>query len=164
MSRCSKHPKRSKKAICVPTDYESPTAAFSNGDQKYEWDGDIQSLIGIAHGSAGMVFALDDSKVVKVYLGSETRAMENSETERQAYRNIKRRSYFEHVLKCYDLENPYGLVLERCRESVRRRIASPDYSPEDEALKFAYHAAKALTFIHHCGIVQGDGTCSDNLD
>jgi len=136
-------------------------------DNSIQWDGNTQGLLGIAHGSAGMIFELGEYQVVKVYLGRDSRRTENSETERQAYRNIKyqesRGNSSEHVLRCYDIENPYGLVLERCYQTLRQRIRSSDYSQGEEALHFAFQAAKGLAFIHRCGIRQGDVGCHNML-
>jgi len=131
-----------------------------------QWDGNTQGLIGIGHGSAGMIFAWGDDKVVKVYLGLDGRSIEDFETERQAYRNIaQNRGYCQHVLRSYELDNPHGLVLEKCRGTVRHRIRSrrSGYSPHDESLKLATEAAKGLAFIHRCGIIQGDVGCHNML-
>jgi hypothetical protein len=136
----------------------SSTLVGTESDEIYRWDGNTQDLFGIAHGSAGMVFALTDDTVVKVYLGRNSRSLENSETERQAYRNLQRKSSSHpHVLRCYDVENPNGIVLERCRETVRQRIKSPDYSAQKYAIPFAIQAAEGLAYIHRCGVRQGDG-------
>jgi hypothetical protein len=159
MSRPSRRFGGSKKAVDSLGEFESLTPISPDETQPYQWDGDTQGLLGIAHGNAGVVFELDNDKVVKVYLGRDSRSIENFETERQAYRLIERSiNSCDHVLRCYDLDNPYGLVLERCHESVRQRIDSAEYSPQKEAMKFAVQAAKGLAFIHRCGIRQGDGT------
>jgi len=126
------------------------------------WDGNTQGLLGIAQGSAGIVFALSDTTVVKVYLGGDTRSTRNSETERQAYRNLEP-APTTHILRCYDVENPYGLVFERCRETVRQKIRSVTYSPGWEALSLAIQAAKGLNCVHFYGIIQGDVGCHNML-
>jgi hypothetical protein len=160
MPRHSKHSNCSKQHSVDPVESDGSTLAESiEVNHTFQWDGNTQGLLGIAHGSAGMIFALDEFNVVKVYLGRESRSIENLETERQAYRNLKQGEiYCEHVLRCYDLENQYGIVLERCRETVRQRIKSPEYSPRAEALNLAIQAAKGLSHIHYCGIRQGDGS------
>lgn len=107
-----------------------------------------------------MVFALDNERVIKSYLGTDARSIEDIETERNAYRELQRNGkYCDHVLKCYEVDNPNGLVLERCKETVRRwiRSRSSDYSPRTEAIRLAMEAAKGLAYVHGCGIVQGDG-------
>jgi len=146
-------------------DYGGTTLTGSSESVTTQWDGNTQDLLGIGHGSAGMIFAWKD-KVVKVYLGSDGRSIEEFESERQAYQNIARnKQSSQHVLKCYDLDNPHGLVLELCQGTLRRRIRSRSggYSPKDEALRFATEAAKGLAFVHRCGIIQGDGLNSLSL-
>src|ERR1700753_1393898 len=116
MPRQTKHTRRSKKSTTCSVKSDASPIVNSFQDNSIQWDGDTQGLLGIAHGSAGMIFELGEYQVVKVYLGRNSRRTENSETERQAYRNIKyqesRGTSSEHVLRCYDTENPHGLVLE----------------------------------------------------
>ena len=124
-----------------------------------QWNGNIQGLPLIAHGSAGMVFALDDARVVKVYIGEDGQGIEDMETEREAYRRLRYGgTSSRHVLKCYDLDNAAGLVFERCKMTVRRWVKSRDYAPQREALRLATEAAKGLEFVHKSGIIQGDGS------
>jgi len=99
-------------------------------------------------------------------LGTDARSIEDIETERNAYRELQRNGkYCDHVLKCYEVDNPNGLVLERCKETVRRwiRSRSSDYSPRTEAIRLAMEAAKGLAYVHSCGIVQGDVGCHNML-
>jgi len=138
-------------------DDESTLAGSSSSSGACEWDGNTYGLQAIGYGTAGIVFALDDEKVVKVYVGSDNRSVEDFETERQAYINLGQGS--RHVLKCLDVMNPDGLVLERCQETLRSRIKSRrgKYSPQEDALRYAIQAARGLTYVHSCGIIQGDG-------
>jgi len=129
-----------------------------------QWDGNTQELYGIAHGSAGMVWAVDEYTIVKVYLGRDRRSIGNSDTERQAYRNLaKNGPAHDHVLMCYNVNNKHGLLLERCRETVRQRLKSPEYSAEKEALHLSIQATRGLEVIHRCGIIQGDVGCHNML-
>jgi hypothetical protein len=158
MPRQPKRTSRPQKNTAYSVELESSTPVDAVQGKSFQWNGNTQGLLGIANGSAGIIFALGDYYVVKVYLGRDSRRIENAETERQAYRNLQSRGPFAHVLSGYDIDNPYGLVLERCCKTVRQKIRSSDYSPCDEALSFAFQAAKGLTFIHGCGIRQGDGS------
>jgi len=138
-------------------DDESTLNGSYTGSRSSEWNGIIYGLQAIGHGTAGIVFALDDVRVVKVYGGQDNRSLGDYETERQAYQNLRNGSL--NVLKCFGLQNPDGLVLERCQRTLRNRLKSPcgDYSPQNEALDYAIQAARGLTYVHKCGIIQGDG-------
>jgi len=167
MPKRGKHSRRSKKNL-ADSDSDNSTLVDTPDpievNNIFHWDGSTQGLLGLAHGSAGMVFVHSDYTVVKVYLGRDVRSIENSAIERQAYRNLQREGVFsEHVLRCYDIENPYGLLLERCRETVRQRIRSPDYSPDLEAFSLARQATEGLAYVHRCGIRQGDVGCHNML-
>lgn len=125
-----------------------------------QWDGSIQESQLLGYGSAGMVFELDDARVVKIYHGEDGQRVEDMETERQAYRNLQGSGICSpHVLQCYNHELPDGLVLERCVRTVRRWVRSRQYAPQKEALRLAVEAAKGLASVHLCGIIQGDGWC-----
>jgi serine/threonine protein kinase len=123
-----------------------------------QWDGNISTLRPLGHGVSGMVLAIDENRVVKIDIGS-SRSIQDIETEREAYRNLsKGRS--PYVLKCFEIDNPNGLVLERCPDTMRKRLRSmPSGFPgRDEIVKeWAYQAAKGLAFLHRHRIIQGDG-------
>jgi len=128
------------------------------------FDGDTQNLRPVGQGTAGVVFGLDSKRVVKIYLGTYQQRTGDMESERQAYKNLKPvENSCQHVLKCYDLENPHGLVLERCEMTVRRWTRSRKYEPQREALRLAVEAAKGLCCIHSRGIRQGDVGCRNML-
>jgi hypothetical protein len=64
-----------------------------------------------------MVFAINDLKVIKVGFGSEP-SKADIETERRAFRIFeKARDRSPHVLRCFETDNPRGLVLECCHET-----------------------------------------------
>jgi len=142
-------------------DHSSDPIAHGRSKSTKEWNGNTEGLRAIAHGSAGIVFALDEQRVVKVYIEGAEASFKDLEIERQAYRNIKANGGSKqcpHVLACYEIDNTYGLVLERCRTTVRRRLRSRGGGfSASEAVRLARQAAKGLAFVHSCGIVQGDG-------
>ena len=127
-------------------------------DGKSRWNGNTEGLLLIGRGVSGILFALDESRVVKVCRNIDHRSVDDIDTERRAYRNLARRPS-DYVLRCYDSENPYGIVLERCKETVRHRIRSrhSNCSPQREALKWAIEATRGLGVVHGCGVIQGDG-------
>jgi serine/threonine protein kinase len=126
---------------------------------RQEWDGDIQELTCIGNGVSGIVFAIDELKVAKIALGT-TRSSEDIETERKVYRRLKQRrkkAKCQYIVKCYETDNPRGIVLERCKESVRSRIRSSLPLPSEQKTRLAREATEGLAYLHDGGIVQGDG-------
>jgi serine/threonine protein kinase len=122
----------------------------------------VQNLEALGYGVSGMVWAIDKTRVAKVHLGS-LRSIQDAKTERRAYRKLSQpgRQPHPNVLWCFNTENPKGLVLERCQESVRQRLQSmPKGSavPSEDVIRWAYQAASGLAYIHKCRIIHGDGT------
>jgi serine/threonine protein kinase len=122
------------------------------------WDGNIHNLEPLGHGVSGVVLAIDEKRVAKIDNGSQ-RSIDDVETEREIYQTLKKEPN-KHVLWCYEVDNPSGLVLERCDDTVRRRLRSRYRNtspPEDTVKRWACEAAQGLTYIHRCGVVQVDG-------
>ena len=106
-----------------------------------------------------MIWAIDETRVAKVHIGS-ARSKQDIETERKAYRKLNRPH--PYVLRCFETENPSGLVLERCQETVRQRLRlmlNEETWCEDIVARWAYQAAKGLAYVHACKIIHGDGKC-----
>lgn len=122
------------------------------------WDGDIQKLEHLGHGVSGMVLAIDEGRVAKIDTGSP-RSIEDIAREREVYRRLDE-GHCSYVLKCYEIDNPSGLVLERCNDTVRSCLKSRYRNsppPEKVVKKWAFEAAQGLAYIHRKRIVQGDG-------
>lgn len=122
------------------------------------WDGNIHNLEPLGNGVSGVVLGIDEKRVAKIDIGSE-RSVQDAETEREIYRRL-RQEHHDNVLWCYEVDSPFGLVLERCDETIRKRLrrkyrnTSP---PEDVVKKWACEAARGLAYIHRCEIIQVDG-------
>lgn len=130
------------------------------------WTGDILDLTCIGRGISAMVFVINDGKVIKVDFGSE-QSIADIETERRAFRILeKAKNRSPHILRCFESDNPRGLVLERCHETLRRRLRSmpKDAFPSDtEARRWAKQAAEGLAFIHEHDIIHADVGCHNML-
>lgn len=106
-----------------------------------------------------MVLAIDEGRVAKIDTGSP-RSIEDIAREREVYRRLDE-GHCSYVLTCYEIDNPSGLVLERCNDTIRSCLKSRYRNsppPETVVKKWAFEAAKGLAYIHRKGIVQGDGT------
>lgn len=130
------------------------------------WTGNILDLQGIGHGISGMVLRIDDARVIKVAFGS-IRSRQDMETERKAYNILEQAmDRSPYIIRCFELDNPQGLILERCLETVRHRLRS---IPRDTMLphatlqKWSKQAAEGLAFLHDHKIIHADVGCHNML-
>jgi len=111
---------------------------------------------------SGKVLAIDSCRVIKIPLGS-LRSLKDIEIEREAYRRLAK-SPSPYITKCYDYEDPRGIIMERLNQTVRRRLRQPDCVPTgDDVTKWALQAARGLAFLHDRDIVQADVGCHNML-
>ncbi|KAE9363652.1 kinase-like protein [Stipitochalara longipes BDJ] len=128
------------------------------------WDGNIHNLEPLGNGVSGVVLAIDEKRVAKIDIGSQ-RSIEDAATEREIYRRLSQQ-HNKHILWCYEVDNPSGLVLERCDDTIRKCLRSRYRSttpPDDVVKKWACEAAQGLAYIHRCGIVQVDVGCHNMM-
>jgi serine/threonine protein kinase len=89
------------------------------------------------------------------------------ETERKAYSILEHVTKpSPHILRCFELENPQGLILERCRETLRHRLRSiPGLAilPDVDLRKWSKQAAEGLAFLHGHQIIHADVGCHNML-
>lgn len=126
------------------------------------WNGRISDLEVLGYGVSGKVLAIDGCRVIKIPLGNP-RSLKDIETERQAYRRLARNPS-PYITKCYDYENPRGIIMERLDQTVRHRLKQLDSAPTgDDVIKWAMQAARGLAFLHDRDIVQADVGCHNML-
>lgn len=108
----------------------------------------------IAAGTVGVVYAVDESHVIKV--------RPRGDFERHAY-DIEVRAYarlgrHERIVLCEDTGE--GLQLERgtCLRSMLQTVSGPPISLTTK-LRWAQEAAEGLAYIHSKGIVHADVGC-----
>jgi serine/threonine protein kinase len=112
---------------------------------------------------SGRVLAIDSFRVIKIPLGSP-RTLKDIETEREAYRRLSKKPSCPYIAKCYDYENPHGIVMERLDQTARQRLRQQDSAiTGDDVLKWALQAARGLAFLHSREIVQADVGCHNML-
>jgi serine/threonine protein kinase len=122
------------------------------------WDGNIHNLEPLGNGVSGVVLGIDEKRVAKIDIGSE-RSVQDVETEREIYRRLTQ-EHNKHVLWCYEVDNPSGLVLERCDDTIRNHLQSRYRNtapPGAVVYKWACEAAQGLAYVHRCGVIQVDG-------
>jgi serine/threonine protein kinase len=126
------------------------------------WNGKISDLKTLGDGVSGRVLAIDGCRVIKIPLGSP-RSHKDIEIEREVYRRLAR-SPSPYITKCFDYENPRGIIMERLNQTVRHRLRQLDSAPTgDDILKWALQAARGLAFLHDRDIVQADVGCHNML-
>lgn len=130
------------------------------------WTGDIVDLEGIGHGISGMVLIIDKLRVIKVSFGTVKSELDMN-TERRAYGILTQaKKHSPHILNCFELDNPRGLILERCDDTVRHRLRSIPGSAllcDVDARKWAKQAAEGLAFLHNHKIIHADVGCHNML-
>jgi len=136
------------------------------------WDGNIYGLRKVGQGGTAFVFMLDDWTVVKVPIGSSVSLLA-FEREREVYRRLRRSSrQCRNILTCYDTEISSGLVLEKCIESVRERLARMrrgdlamirGTEAMKQVIRWSYQASAGLAFLHDEGVIQADVGCHNML-
>jgi len=135
-----------------------PSHHAQRKSQPKPWDGDVQDLECLGNGVSGIVFAIDSTRVAKLHLGT-SRSVADFETERVVYQRFGERLSnipCQYLLKCLDLDNPRGLVFERCQKTLRS-ILREGHVEKGLVLKWAKQAAKGLAWVHDCNVIQGDG-------
>lgn len=138
--------------------YASKPNQYQKRSKYRSWDGYIGDLIPLGHGISGLVLAIDSQRVAKIDTGS-LGSIEDIETERKAYRKLSLPGS-PYVLRCYESDNPNGLVLERCQHTLRKRLQSRyngKKPPESLVKNWVYEAVQGLAYVHRCGVIQGDG-------
>jgi len=127
------------------------------------WNGNTSGLETLDYGVSGRVLAIDDFRVIKVPLGSP-RSHEDIETEREAYHRLAKCPPCPYIAKCYDYENPRGIIIERLDQTVRHRLRQLESAPAgNDVLKWALQAARGLAYLHSHEIVQADVGCHNML-
>ena len=128
------------------------------------WHGQTSGLELIGEGLSSMVFAIDDKRVFKLGVGTERR-LQDVKTEQKAYDIIDREReagrYSPFLLRRIS-SDPRGIVLERCQETLRDRLASST-NTNNRHLEWALQACDGLAFLHFCNIIQGDVGCHNML-
>jgi hypothetical protein len=141
------------------------------------WDGNVYGLKLLGQGGTAFVFAIDRERVVKIPAGFDM-SIRAVERERAVFKRLDRgRPSCQHILQCLELWRPEGLVLQRCVETVREYVQSydrallarvaigekhnvPRWERQEvmkESMKWAYQAAKGISFLHGKGIMHADG-------
>jgi len=119
-------------------------------------------LEAIGYGISGLVLIIDELRVIKVAYGNP-RSKQDMKTERQAYSILKPSP---HIIRCFELDNPQGLILERCCETIRHRLKSlPEFVllPDFDLRKWSKQAAEGLAFLHDHQIIHADVGCHNML-
>lgn len=131
----------------------------SKSSKPKDWH--IYDLKVIGRGASGLVLLLDESKVVKIPLGTP-QSVRDLKVERKVYRQLAQHPS-RHILKCYDYDEPRGIVLQRLKESVRKHLTQGNHPPEGEIQKWIMQAAEGLAVLHRNRIIQGDVGCHNML-
>lgn len=128
----------------------------------YHWPNIVPEPIEcIRQGDSGIFHKIDDCTVILLDSGTVA-SMNRLDKEREVYRFLNQITYSRNtnVLKCFDSEFRYSLILESFQSSVRDILQSTDQPPSYEKIyKWAKQSAGGLSFLHRCRVIHGDFGC-----
>ncbi|TVY17423.1 Serine/threonine-protein kinase RUNKEL [Lachnellula arida] len=116
----------------------------------------------IGHGGSGTVFAIDQSKVIKVFSG-DTYGKMDLEREKDIFETLQSREFSKLVVN-FKYQWTSGLVLERLESTLRQRLVGilpPSQPPL--ALQWVQECSAAVKFIHSHNVIHGDLGCQNFL-
>ena len=110
----------------------------------------------LSGGLTGLVYAVDDKRVVKKYFESD-----GGEVERRAYRRL---GSHPNIAKFLGAQKDGSIVLER-GEVLRKICQSPSATeiPIQTKLSWLKQAAEGYRYAHTCDIVHGDVGCNNMI-
>ncbi|KAI1935100.1 hypothetical protein LOZ66_005405 [Ophidiomyces ophidiicola] len=116
----------------------------------------LETLQFLAAGKSGIVYAIDDKRVLK-----EFQETERGEVERQAYCRLGSHS---NIAKLLGTRKDGSIVLER-GEVLRKicRSASADKIPIERKLCWLRQAAKGYQHLHNSNIIHSDVGCNNMI-
>lgn len=125
------------------------------------WDGRTYGLKTIGKGISGFVLALENDRLVVKVSDQTPESLRDMKIEREAYQIFSNKC--TNITRCYDYNDPRGLILERLDRTVRDKLVDDGLQTADTVLKWSLGAAKGLAFIHLYGVIQGDVGCHNML-
>jgi len=114
----------------------------------------------VGHGGSGSVFAIDQSKVIKVFSGDPDGQMD-LKRERDIFERLQSRE-FSNLVVTFKGQWTSGLILERLESTLRQRlmrILPPSKPPL--ALQWAQESSAAVEFVHSHDVIHGDLGCQN---
>lgn len=119
--------------------------------------------ISVGHGGSGSVFAIDKSKVIKVFSGDEDGQMD-LKREREIFHKLQPNEKISSFVVMYGGQWSSGLILERLESTLRQRLMKiiPPSKP-NLALHWAKECCAAVKYVHENDVIHGDVGCQNFL-
>jgi serine/threonine protein kinase len=119
----------------------------------------------IGRGASGTVFAVDNTRVIKVFADDEE-GQQDLAREKEIFDTLQSPIGSEYIIKCEE-QWFSGLVLERLVGTLRDILKtlsknSPD-SPHPRALQWSLESCKGVEFLHEQKVIHGDIGCQNIL-
>ncbi|KAF2193638.1 kinase-like protein [Zopfia rhizophila CBS 207.26] len=134
-----------------------PTNALNNRDPtniqtETEWSNSLQFL---AAGKSGIVYGIDEERVLKEYYESDS-----GEVERQVYQRL---GSHPHVAELLGTLTNGSIILERgdCLRTICRDSAAASEIPIQRKLGWLRQAAEGYQILHARDIIHGDVGCNN---
>ncbi|TVY44114.1 Serine/threonine-protein kinase [Lachnellula subtilissima] len=140
----------------------SPLQKVPPRTEDWELTFSIVKAKSIGHGGSGTVFAIDQSKVIKIFPG-DTYGNMDLEREKEIFEILQSRESSKLVVT-FKYQWTSGLVLERLESTLRQRLVGilpPSQPPL--ALQWVQECSAAVKFIHSHDVIHGDLGCQNFL-
>ncbi|MCJ1338430.1 hypothetical protein MMC09_003718 [Bachmanniomyces sp. S44760] len=115
----------------------------------------------VGAGISGTVFAIDDMTVIKVTAGQD--GIRDQEIESRVYQRL---GYHPRIVR-YLRSEPRGLILERLKEPLRKRLqelqADGKLPSKELIYKWSRHIIEGLRYLHEKSVLQSDLGCHNLL-
>jgi serine/threonine protein kinase len=119
----------------------------------------------IGRGASGTVFAVDITRVIKVFADDEE-GQQDLAREKEIFDTLQNPIGSEYIIKCEEQWSS-GLVLERLVGTLRELLKSfsknSPNSPHPRALQWSLESCKGLAFLHKHKVIHGDIGCQNIL-
>lgn len=144
-----------------PSPSPSPPRSLSKDDWKTRF-----SLAGaktIGHGSSGVVFAIDEQRVIKVF-SLEEEGVLDLERERAIYDKLQIDGKSSSYVVKFEEQWGSGLIMERLTGTLRQHLRKlGPFTTPFYARRWIREFCKGLAFLHENDILHGDIGCQNIL-
>ena len=117
----------------------------------------------VGHGCSGLVFAIDEERVIKMFTDDEEGTMD-LERERMVYDKLQSDENFSDRIVRFEEQWESGLILERLAGTLRQHLRKlPQSATPPSARQWARETCEGLAFLHQHGVLHSDFGCQNIL-
>lgn len=134
---------------------------------KDTWKGSFSFMTAksIGRGASGTVFAVDSTRVLKVFADDEE-GQQDLAREKEIFDRLQSPIGFEYIIKCEE-QWFSGLVLERLDGTLREQLKTFPKNSQDshhpQASQWSMESCQGIAFLHKHKVIHGDIGCQNIL-